>query len=334
MPDLVIGRRDSSDDDWHWYPVPVGGEPDGDGPRRSRSGLLLAAIGAFLTGVGLVLLVLSLDNDSSSGSQASPTALPASAGPATTATGSTAAASPTPARLLAPASPGDLRLFIWSRQQRQWLSSDLIREEPGYHEGDVVPFMLRVEHTTPSTLYEVQLTYVCRTTDSAAFDYLATTSDADGAVAALDPLPINIPIIDDFIVNPNRTVNLLLSNPQPAGGPALGNQTAAVLTIINDDSAISFDASGRRFRAWSASFRQAPEGPLPDGACQTEKRLNLSLMSQGGTMFMVWGGHLASKADWGENQGASSQHSPIFIEVTVGQAASQKLGIGPDAIAP
>ena len=301
MPDLVIGRRDSSDDDWHWYPVPVGGEPDGDGPRRSRSGLLLAAIGAFLTGVGLVLLVLSLDNDSSSGSQASPTALPASAGPATTATGSTAAASPTPARLLAPASPGDLRLFIWSRQQRQWLSSDLIREEPGYHEGDVVPFMLRVEHATPSTLYEVQLTYVCRTTDSAAFDYLATPSDADNASLTTPP------------------------------GPARREDASIP---IPDDSAISFDASGRRFRAWSASFRQAPEGPLPDGACQTEKRLNLSLMSQGGTMFMVWGGHLASKADWGENQGASSQHSPIFIEVTVGQAASQKLGIGPDAIAP
>ena len=301
MPDLVIGRRDSSDDDWHWYPVPVGGEPDGDGPRRSRSGLLLAGIGAFLTGVGLVLLVLSLDNDSSSGSQASPSALPASAGPATTATGPTAEASPTPARLLAPASPGDLRLFIWSRQQRQWLSSDLIREEPGYYEGDVVPFMLRVEHATPSTLYEVQLTYVCRTTDSAAFDYLATPSDADNASLTTAP------------------------------GPARREDASIP---VPDDSAISFDGAGRRFKAWGASFQQTPEGPLPDGACQANKQFKLGLTTQGGTVYVVWGGHLASKNDWGENQGASSQHSPIFIEVTVGQAASQKLGIGPEAIAP
>ena len=54
---------------------------------------------------------------------------------------------------------------------------------------------------------------------------------------------VGIPIIDDFLVNTDRTVNLFLTNPQPPGGPALGNQSGAVLTIINDDSAISFASS-------------------------------------------------------------------------------------------
>jgi len=301
LPDLVIGRRDSSDDDWHWYPVPVGGEPDGDGPRRSRSGLLLAAIGAFLTGVGLVLLVLSLDNDSSSGSQASPTALPASAEPAITAAGPTAAASPTPARSLSPAVPGEVGLFIWSRQQKQWLSSDLTRDQSGYREGDVVPFMLQIQHTAVSTLYDVQLKYACRTSDGAAFDYLSNPSNEDSVSQITSPGP--------------------------------GRREDASIPIP-DDSAIGFDGNGRRFRAWGASFQQAPEGPSPDGACEANKGFTLRLMTQAGTIFVIWGGHLASSSDWGENQGASSQRSPIDIEVVAGQSSPQRLAIQPDAVAP
>jgi uncharacterized repeat protein (TIGR01451 family)/uncharacterized delta-60 repeat protein len=56
---------------------------------------------------------------------------------------------------------------------------------------------------------------------------------------------IGIPIIDDFLVNTDRTVNLFLTNPQPTGGPGgptLGNQSGSQLTIINDDCAISFSS--------------------------------------------------------------------------------------------
>jgi uncharacterized repeat protein (TIGR01451 family)/uncharacterized delta-60 repeat protein len=53
---------------------------------------------------------------------------------------------------------------------------------------------------------------------------------------------IGIPIIDDFLVNTDRTVNLFLTNPQPPGGPTLGNQSGSQLTIINDDCAISFSS--------------------------------------------------------------------------------------------
>jgi len=304
LPDLVIGRRDSSDDDWHWYPVPVPDGPDGNGPRRSRSGLLLAAIGALLTGVGILLLVLSTHNDSSSESQASPTALPASAAPSTTAVSSRASpeASPSPtAGSLSPAVPGDVGLFIWSRQQKQWLSSDLTRDQSGYREGDVVPFMLQIQHTAVSTLYDVQLKYACRTSDGAAFDYLSNPSNEDSVSQITSPGP--------------------------------GRREDASIPIP-DDSAIGFDGNGRRFRAWGASFQQAPEGPSPDGACEANKGFTLRLMTQAGTMFVIWGGHLASSSDWGENQGASSQRSPIDIEVVAGQSSPQRLAIQPDAVAP
>jgi uncharacterized delta-60 repeat protein/uncharacterized repeat protein (TIGR01451 family) len=54
---------------------------------------------------------------------------------------------------------------------------------------------------------------------------------------------VGIPVLDDPHVKPDRTVNLFLSNPQPPGGPALGNQAGAVLTIINTHSTVSFASS-------------------------------------------------------------------------------------------
>ena len=54
-----------------------------------------------------------------------------------------------------------------------------------------------------------------------------------------------ITVIDDSQINPDRTVNLALTNPQPvvAGGPQLGRQPFATLTILNDDAGVTFDTA-------------------------------------------------------------------------------------------
>jgi hypothetical protein len=52
---------------------------------------------------------------------------------------------------------------------------------------------------------------------------------------------VTVPILDDFVITPNLTVNLALSNPTPPAG--IGNQPTATLTILNDDSAVSFSST-------------------------------------------------------------------------------------------
>jgi len=52
---------------------------------------------------------------------------------------------------------------------------------------------------------------------------------------------ITIPVYDDGVVTSNLTANLTLSQPFTAGD--IGNQPTALLTIINDDSAISFSST-------------------------------------------------------------------------------------------
>ena len=52
---------------------------------------------------------------------------------------------------------------------------------------------------------------------------------------------VSIPVRDDSNATPNLTVNLTLSAPTPPAG--LGDQPSAVLTIINDDSAVTFGSA-------------------------------------------------------------------------------------------
>ena len=52
---------------------------------------------------------------------------------------------------------------------------------------------------------------------------------------------INIPVFDDGVITPNLTVNLALSD--PSVNTTIGNQPTATLTILNDDSAVSFSST-------------------------------------------------------------------------------------------
>jgi uncharacterized repeat protein (TIGR01451 family)/uncharacterized delta-60 repeat protein len=53
---------------------------------------------------------------------------------------------------------------------------------------------------------------------------------------------MTIPVMHDFAITPDLTVSNYLVNPMPAvpGGPAIGNQPSAMLTIVNVDSGVSF----------------------------------------------------------------------------------------------
>ena len=78
---------------------------------------------------------------------------------------------------------------------------------------------------------------------------------------------ISVPVLRDLAITPDLTVNLTLSNPLPAvpGGPELGNQTLSTLTILNDDSSISF-SSGSYSAPENAASGQAVVPVLRSGS--------------------------------------------------------------------
>lgn len=91
--------------------------------------------------------------------------------------------------------------------------------------------------TTTVTFYTADGTAV------AGVNYVGTTNTLSfplGETLA----SVLITVINDLQISPDRTVNLILTNPQPAiaGGPQLGRQPFATLTILNDDAGVSFDS--------------------------------------------------------------------------------------------
>jgi len=95
------------------------------------------------------------------------------------------------------------------------------------------------------------------TTNAPSGDVFVTATATDGSAvnginySNLSPFTLDfplgevlktftIPVKDDGVVTTNLTVNLTLSNPTTPAG--IGNQPNAVLTIINDDAAMSFSS--------------------------------------------------------------------------------------------
>jgi hypothetical protein len=190
-------------------------------------------------------------------------------------------------------------MFVWRRQNQQWLESDDVSDEPGYAEGEVVPFMLQLTGTEKGAVYEVAIEYQCRTASGAAFDYLASVSEEKDSASHMT-----------------------------APGPVRRDDASIA---VPDDPSIASEQPGR-IRTWDASFGSGAQGPLPAESCESTKRVVVSLLAQGPNAFLIWGGHLASAADWGQGQGASSQPAPIFMTVSINGSALSRLGIAPAAI--
>jgi hypothetical protein len=70
-------------------------------------------------------------------------------------------------------------------------------------------------------------------TARAGLDYEAVTGTLEWADGDTSPRTVQVPLLDNYLIGPNRTFRLALSNPQ--GGGSLGGLTQATGTIVEDD---------------------------------------------------------------------------------------------------
>lgn len=269
----------------------------GSGPRLRRFGPLWLAL--LATGA-LALFVLLNPNDES------PVAVPVPGYTPAPAVEATPTAAPIIVETATPAAGGPrFRLAVWTDARQRWQFGDLEAEASDYSEGQAVPFLLRIDNVSPGDVQRISLLYNCGADGAAAFDFLTGYERDVGSVPALR-----------------------------VGGPA------DATIPVPDDPAIDFDdtdrEAGRLFRLWGASFESAPAGPAPNAPCGKVKLIAISIRVQAPTVYLLWGGHLGSAADWGEGRGATSQDSPFEMEVRVSGIApeSQKLEIAPGAVSP
>jgi hypothetical protein len=180
----------------------------------------------------------------------------------------------------------DFSLAVWDRSA--WLSEPDGQPPPAFREGQVVPFMLRIGDARPGIGYAI-IRYTCKT-----LRFLSGFDRDSGSGPALAP-----------------------------GGPlaAVPDSTVA----LPDDPATAADNSeSGRLSLWGGSF--GPVGLVagtPPDAC--ERSLNVKLVAERDTLFLLWGAAIAPGAGGGE--------FPVRITVTTPRG-ERRIEIDPASIVP
>jgi hypothetical protein len=306
LPGRFTAHRGARDPEWSW-------ERDEDivkgrlSKRPLRTVLVVSALATGITAFAFGLfLLLSDGNGDAAPPIASDTASPTATATAIPTATPTAAPTPRPTSVASPKltpTPGPAyatSLLSWSETESGWVASELDSSTSDYGEGDLVPFLLRIEDTTPGTTYVVTITYDCLSSGFHAFDYTAG--------------------LDDDNTEP------LLASPGP------GNAVPDSSLVAPDDPTLAFDGpQGSSMKVWGALF-SAVGGPTPSTECTGTKSVSLSLSAQDTTLSLVWAGHLASPVDWGTGDGAASA-TPFGVEVDVNGEVEESVSMLPGAVA-
>jgi hypothetical protein len=272
--DLTSSRRGISDDRWTWL-----GQETGPAPKQRRFGRSLAIAGLFVGAAaffgGLVVLAINLGNDGDAKvvTLHSPSPSPA-----------TATALPSP---LATVPATRFELALWDAVGRRWQSGDLVIQGSGYHEGQAIPFLLRIDNARPGETYNVNIRYDC----------------PEGGVSGFD-----------FLTDHNRDVDI--ERALEGSGPPGAVPDAAIL--IPDDPATTADntAGGGHLRVWGATFEQSPAGPVPATACVADKLIHVRIRPRTETVYLAWGGHFAPST-----AGAAGQKTASAMQVAIEELA-------------
>ncbi len=249
----VVGRRGASGSGWNWSRPPSGSPRPLPGPPL----LPLAGAGLFALLVTLALLAIWLsdsDDNSPAGAADTPTPTPS----ATVPPSPTQTATPTPTRTPTPTSSAPLfRLAVFDEGEWQF---EALPQTAAYHQGEAIPFLLRIDSALPGATYPLTIRYACQ-----GFDLLTAHDRDAGSEPAL-----------------------------ASAGPGSNIADSAVL-IPDDPGSDDDDGEAGSLSLWGGSFI-AIGALMPPSPCTDQKSLSVSLLAAADTLFLMWAAQLSEAA--------------------------------------
>ena len=249
----VVGRRGSSGSGWNWSRPPSGSPRPLPGPPL----LPLAGAGLLALLVTLALLAIWLsDSDDNSPAGAADTPTPAPS--ATIPPSPTQTATPTPTRTPTPTSSAPLfRLAVFDEGEWQF---EALPQTAAYHQGEAIPFLLRIDNALPGASYPLTIRYACQ-----GFNLLTThdrDTDSEPALASAGP------------------------------GSAIAD---SAVQIPDDPGTDDDDGEAGSLSLWGGSFF-AIGALLPPSPCTDQKSLSVSPLAAADTLFLMWAAQLSEAA--------------------------------------
>ncbi|MBI2913487.1 MAG: DUF11 domain-containing protein [Chloroflexi bacterium] len=290
MSDLIGRRGGEGGQGWSWN---VGAAPPPEPPRPPNRWVpMLLPAAAPLLLVGLVILLAWLFR-SGHGERAS-------------VLGGLVAPSPQPG-----VAPARVRLAQWADLLQRWQDGALDSDNSAYHEGEAVPFMLRIDGLQPGATVTLSLRYDCLQDGTNLYDFLTDYDRSRGTSPVLAP-----------------------------DGPGRAEPDSEI--PIPDDLSITLvEGQGvRRLRAWGATILVPSGGLSPPTSCvagddrPAQRQMDVQIEARESTAWLLWGAHLASSQDWGPQKGAASLGAPLRLALDAPALEISRLEVRVDAVLP
>jgi hypothetical protein len=197
-----------------------------------------------------------------------------------------------------------------------WGNGNLNSSGAHYREGESVPYRAVFTDLEPSSQYTITIAYDVAKDTKYAFDYWTTYDRTENGsfpsagqanacgdvIAGCDPnAPTDFtPILDDPLINP------------PTG------QIAGQVEIW-----------GASFSGAEFEYTPAMVGDPDLGTATRFVRLTFTTDADGGTVVIAWAGHIATRADWGDNRSAIAINgSPYHMNFETFTGPGGVIGVG------
>ena len=203
-----------------------------------------------------------------------------------------------------------------------WQTGTLNQSNSVYAEGDSVPYRATMTGLTPEAIYRLTIAWDATFNGLRAIDYLTSYNRTETlsvpcdvtTCGAVGPVQTGIPADPD-----------LGSVVQVAGNfTAWGAQFTAPGTVIGDP------AAGNLCSSSPCSIGANPSAYSLSGAYTdtSERRISIVFTAKNETVVIAWGGHVASQADWGTGNAASSINGSPYHMRIVGFECSSSTNCG------
>lgn len=164
-------------------------------------------------------------------------------------------------------------LLQWADTLEVWQTADLDIRNSRYHEGEVVPFMLRLGRALPDTVYTIRISHGCVQERGYGYDSLMSYERDRGFAPALHEY-----------------------------GPGTSVPDAA--SAVADDTHPRGDSQGTpAFQLWGGVFEVSPESHSHGGSCvqsgdqPPDASYTVAIRSKAEDLYLLWGGHLALRVE-------------------------------------
>ena len=203
-----------------------------------------------------------------------------------------------------------------------WQTGDLNQSNSSYAEGDSVPYRATLTGLTPEAIYRLTIAWDATKNGLRAIDYLTSYNRTEASAVPCDAAtcgavgPVQTGIPADASLG---------SVVQVAGSfTAWGAQFTSPGTVIGDPSAGNL-CSGSPCSVGANPSAYGLSGSYADTA---ERRISIVFTAKNATVVIAWGGHVASQADWGAGNAASSINGSPYHMRIVGFECSNSTNCG------